>query len=422
MIKQILKNNKWLIGAFLIVYAISYYNFFNYMPFQGLSLTSILKILLTFVLISAGLSETLKFGKKNGGFSSFIQMFILLFLCSFITALLFRDQSFKYSFYGMLSFFSWFIYFYLKGTNITIIKLETYLWVFCIIYSVVFFYSVSQFPNNVFGDIIDEKTLELRGVIRLTIPGIDIWSLCLFIALSRRKENRWWMALFVLMLVFNVFRGTRTVILVTFLISFYEIIKNYKYKWVIFVATFSLLYFTPEILQIIPKDTALGKMISLSELQITDQKKGNDNIRIKMTQYYLTEFNDNPIATITGNGISFSESDYGKSIDNIANTEYYCLPDVGYVQVYIFFGIIGLLLYLLLWYKVFTRKIPERYGYAKLYILYVSLISITGDYLTTHIIFICVALYVIEKSINIQTSRILLLTLLPKLKDKNSTI
>jgi hypothetical protein len=138
-----------------------------------------------------------------------------------------------------------------------------------------------------------------------------------------------------------------------------------------------------------------------------------------MADFYLTEFNKNPITSIVGNGVSFTESSYGQQIENIADTDYFCLPDVGYVQVYIFFGLIGIVLYLLLWYKVIKLKVPDRYRYAKLYIIYIALISITGDYLTLHIIFICVALYVMEKAINLQASKVKLLKILPDLKFNN---
>lgn len=140
----------------------------------------------------------------------------------------------------------------------------------------------------------------------------------------------------------------------------------------------------------------------MSNDQVEKNKNEEDDIRIQMSTYYLTEFNNgNLLKSITGNGIPSGDSAYGKKRDYLMDAKRFFVEDVGFVQIFVWFGLIGLIVYAKLLVKAIKIPRQQNYTYGFLYIVYLFTILPTNSSLATSPIFLAIALYVLylgEKS------------------------
>jgi hypothetical protein len=90
------------------------------------------------------------------------------------------------------------------------------------------------------------------------------------------------------------------------------------------------------------------------------------------------------------------ESTFGKREKQLQENKSLYVSDVGYAQIFVWFGGWTLLLYLLLFYRVVKQKVPIKYMYAKLFLIYVLFAGITSDALLKYTIEISICLFILE--------------------------
>ena len=142
-------------------------------------------------------------------------------------------------------------------------------------------------------------------------------------------------------------------------------------------------------------DNMIVKYIQMSNEQL-ENNKDEEDIRVQMAIYYMTEFNKgNILKSITGNGIPSGDSTYGKKRDYLMDTKLFFVEDVGFVQIFVWFGLIGLFMYAKLLVKAIKIPRKQNYTYGFLYVVYLFAILPTNCSLTTQPIFLAIALYVL---------------------------
>jgi hypothetical protein len=164
---------------------------------------------------------------------------------------------------------------------------------------------------------------------------------------------------------------TRTVIAASFVFSALYILRktsNIKKILAIAVLIGSLfLIFQTKTFDILLKETQ-------SETVDID-----NNIRVLSADYYLNYFSPDTFSRIFGNGVPYSESSYGIFCRHIEERFGYYVTDIGYVGLYVRFGFIAVLAFLILIYRTIKIKVPDEYLYCKYFLYYLFAVSLIID-------------------------------------------
>jgi hypothetical protein len=127
---------------------------------------------------------------------------------------------------------------------------------------------------------------------------------------------------------------------------------------------------------------------------------GEEYIRIQAARYYLTDFFKSPVAYITGNGMYFTRSSYGRLISLNALVYKYNLGDIGIIGDYAMYGLFFVLGVLIICIKAIRIRMKHEHFYVK-YIFIAVIISLPtsggfGD--ADFVCFIACILYLIDVS------------------------
>ena len=366
-------KNKNLIFAFLLILtavSLNYY-FATFLP--GVFKAFRFGLLGIVVLIGIAVSFI-----KGKGFIVPIQLLTLAMLLSILVSYLTRGQSIPLGFLATIPFLLWPIFFLLLKIKVPIEMVEKVVICFGLTYIVCYFYQFAN-PYNVMFNLgmVEDEFRESRGIIRIIFPGAGvIW---LFTAMATTKftseNNRhkiFWSIILILGIILPFMQATRTYIAPTILIYGYHFAKTLSLskKVVIgFVLVTTALFIG---------DLEIPVIEGILEQQEQQTDDGTKDIRYIAATYFLTEFSPSPINKILGNGIGHERSDYGQLMKQLAQKGLF-IPDIGILGIYAWFGIIPIIAWAMIGYKVYTYKIPEKYIYLKYYFFYVYFGAITGS-------------------------------------------
>lgn len=259
------------------------------------------------------------------------------------------------------------------------------------------------FPNHIFGYNerlfeLSEMTRETRGTIRFSIPGHDLLACFIFYLINQKSNLKQNLPIIIVLFLFFILRGTRLPLFVTLLICITYLVMHTKYKFIILI--FSIILIIPiatSTFNTILKSNSNNILIKY--IQITNKQlfeSDEEDIRIRMAKYYLTEFNDSPLQIILGNGVPGDGTTYDKQIKRNMNFHSFFLSDIGYIQIFIYYGLIGICIYFILLYKALSTDIVPQYEFAKLFVIFYFLSSLTGAYILSNALYMSLALYLIE--------------------------
>ena len=240
------------------------------------------------------------------------------------------------------------------------------------------FFFLFQFTHNgvVYFGYQEEFILD-RGVIRINFPGGGVFFLSCFIVLNRITSNLKykfvWLSYAIVGIVIIVLQVTRQSIAVMLGIYLVHFLRNAKLPLRIVTACL----FVVGGYLFINSDNSISK--GLAEQQKSDVSAGGDYIRVVAGTYFLTQFTPNAVSKILGNGVSNENSKYGKVIKSLEYNYYYFITDFGLIEVYILFGIIAIIGYLLIFILSFTIPVPPSYYYLKYYLWMIMATSMTSD-------------------------------------------
>ena len=343
---------------------------------------------------------------KRIGFVLPVQLICLSMLVSVVMAKIFWGQSLMDSIIVTVPLMLWIFFFYLLRIQISIKIVEEIILVYGVIYILLYFYQITHSQTAFFGerDILTED----RGVVRIILGGGGIFFLSSFMALNKfttQKPGRWfWISLSILGILIPILTATKQLIGGVLIIYLFHFIKDQSFfrKLVIIASFIGMLLYVSH------SDNELVK--GIIESQENSFKEGKDYIRIRSGVYFLTEFSPNNINMVLGNGVPYEGiSDYGKFVEILKKKVFY-MSDVGIISVYIMFGILAIIAYILIWINSFTFSLPNEYYYLKYYLWFLLITSLTSynvysyNYLvsTVFVLYIYQTIYIEQIGMNVR--------------------
>lgn len=333
-------------------------------------------------------------------FFKIIKYIVISVFVSFFSTYLFWGQGFLLTFRVVYPCFYLMVFFYLYKKDHPVQLIEKYVIFFGILYSIIWLYAV-LFDMSLVMERLDDNYDDSRGMVRFRLAGGCMLYLAYFICLNKYKYERKYkyLALMVLFFAMMFFQLTRQLIVISLLVTILYIFAN-KIKWLLLIVGVSLFLFK-SIQTIDPNKISyepLRAMVVLSIQQAEENESGEENIRITAYKYFFSDFSPNIITNLFGNSFPHSESHYGRVEEKLKSQGLF-LSDVGYAEIYVTLGIIGLVLYILLFIICSFAKLPSELLYAKLYMIFMALYTIASNYYTMidGQITIAICVYIIMK-------------------------
>ena len=302
------------------------------------------------------------------------------------------------------------VYFILQKYKISTQTLVKAIIIIYILYVICYLIGLCTLPTPLFG-YSKESTIEdlanslaQRGVIRLGVPGGDFVILIIFLILTRYKNKKLFYLLLIPVAITLLMRGTRTPFFATIIIAFIYYLWQIKHKWIIIFIGIIMFICSGPIYQMMlnsDSDNAVIKYVQMTSHQVKRSNEKEEDIRIEMARYMLfTEFNKNNILRILfGNGVPGYNGNYAKVIERLGDKRDYYPVDTAFTTIYVYFGIIGLILYAQLLWIVIRTKVTSEGSFAKLYIFYLYLISPANSALIfSGALTLGIALYIIQQN------------------------
>ena len=341
---------------------------------------------------------------KSKFLDSSISRLLLLAVFSAFTALVFWGQTPYYSVRAISSMMLPLAVFYiLKKYNVSIREMMFAVVIVCIMHGIFQIIGMLTFPDVLFGNAGKEAIersmgdMEKRGVLRLAVPGADFVPLTMFIVMVVAKKQKKLYLFLIPLTIVLLMRGTRTPFFITVLVCFCYYVQSLRRKWIavafliLSYLSFSALY---ESLLNSTADNVLVNYVQMSEQQLNNDE---EDIRVQMSNFYLFDFNDgNILKVIFGNGIP-SKSEYGNIITYMAENYSYYVVDVGFVEIFVYFGILGLVVYFSLLRNVINANVIDSCVFAKLGFYYFFIILPTNSMLLSNPLPVALIAYVIYR-------------------------
>lgn len=374
--------------------------FFQFYLYTGINAT-ILKLLsfVTVPLVALYCYKTFTQYNKNEFFRIMKAIVVITFI-SILSAWLFKGQSIVLGYRAIAVQFSLLFFFYLYKRKPSIKSIENFSLFLGLLYCILWLYATSRFPTITFGISDENEMVEdlSRGMIRINFTGRISLIFAYFIALNKAytMKKKIYIILSVVFFIFIVMQVTRQLILWSALVTIVYIFQKSKKLMIVGAITFLTLYFVGSNIKL-QQDSVIGSMIELTQQQINDNSNGDENIRISEYRYFFTEWPSNILTRLIGNGYPHADSAYGNYYSNLQQKQRYFLSDVGYAQMYVVTGLIGLMLYICLFIKCLFRRMPEDLAYTKMFMLFLLPANIAANWYakTDCQISMCIAVYLI---------------------------
>ncbi len=339
-----------------------------------------------------------------------VSKLLLLFLFSLFWAFILWGQMPWESLITMASaggVFPLIIYFIFQKYKFTVTTLVKFIIIIYTIYVVCLLIGLATLPTPVFGytaNAIENMTdsMEQRGVIRLGVPGPDFVVLVIFLVLTRFREKKVYYLLLIPLVITLLMRGTRTPFFATVLIGLLYYLWQIKHKWIAMIVCVLLYIGSIPLYQTLlnsDSNNAVVKYVQMTSNQIERSKYKEEDIRIEMAKYMFTKFDEGKFFRIIfGNGYPGYNGKYANVITQLGEKRSYYPVDTAFTTIYVYFGIIGLVLYAYLFIIIVRTKVTKEGIFAKLYVFYLFLLTPTNCSLVTATTTLAIALYIINKT------------------------
>lgn len=374
----------------LIGIVLLWYVFFGYV---GLSSYSKIFDIISYLIFLYLLIYTSKeiFKKQNS-----LPMLILLstFISMSMTIVVWGESLFG-AFRAFHSYYLMMVFFLLCKLQAKEKDVEKALILLALLYVLCWLIQIWNVPDLVFGsdrgsDITDT---EQRGFYRFYIPTkehMPILTLFMY-ELYRRTKKKICLLLCLICFVIVILHVARQMMFWTFLSLILLLLYHNRKHWAkIIVGAFVVYGLALFLIDNIPT------LNLLFEQTTTQVDNADDDIRLKCIDFYWHESISNPLTFLFGNGIGTDGTLY--QFTKKAMAKGYYESDIGYFALLFDFGILGLLLYVLMFVKILRFKVEEKYIYLKLYLFYIYGSYTFAHSLTTNIFFNMCAIYILYMS------------------------
>ncbi len=307
-------------------------------------------------------------GVKFYAFDKLVIFYILCMIMSSIMAKVYWNQSFSSSLKSYSFFYIYFLYILLIIFKVSTARIERLIVLFFFISLLVFLVDYITFPNPLFS----WRNEERRNGVTIFFYGQGFCFLGAFYFLNKYfQENKIKQILLFSFSSFCLFFLTQSrLILIGLVLGFFLILlsSNFKKKYLVGIFVLiagSILYTTATVFNGI-------KDASKDEAQYY-----KENIRLEAQNYFLTELQGGTPTMIFGNGIPANNSKLGIETDT-ANTFGYWAADVGLTGIFNYFGLVGVITLLLIFFYVFKLKNTKDSSYLKAYCMVLLSTAFTG--------------------------------------------
>jgi hypothetical protein len=340
----------------------------------AIDINSSFRYLITAVIMTGVLISIPFIFIADKGLTPAIQLMCITILFSFYMAKISWGQSYMESLKTTYPYFLWFTYFGLLHFKYPLKKIENIIVIYGIIYILLFTFQFLNPGTVYFG--YKKVFSQDRGITRIDFPGGGVFYLTIFIALTRFREytkyKTFWLGIIVVGLIVVILQVTRQNIAAVILVYVFHFMRNQPLYKKFLVALLSI----SAILVVLSSDNPIVDGI----INIKDRRNqlSDNNARIQTADYYLNRYSPYTYNMFLGNGVPYtSKSDYGMFEENLNKKGYY-FDDVGLISIFVMFGPLAVLAYLILFVKSFRLKIPKEYVYLKYYVFYLLMSCLTS--------------------------------------------
>jgi hypothetical protein len=303
-----------------------------------------------------------------------------------------HGQDFLLSIWVLNSMYFYLFYFFLHSIRMRPDELEKLIGYMGILFITFFLMQYVLYPRMIFG----ARAQEMRGTIRIFLPGTSFAGLMFYFFLQRTftTNQKISIAYCLLFLAIPVLQGTRSSILTTVLGALIYIVFSKRVKSKILV--FILMFFGAVLVYFIFQDI-INNLIEVSQSQAAQDE---DDIRVRSAKFFLFDFYTSPLNYLIGNGESHMMSAYGMKIWFYKSNYGFYQNDLGILGEYVRFGVLYIVCVFLIFRKLFTMKIAPRYDYFKYWAVILILDELMGGAFSkpTSIVIIASALYIYDIS------------------------
>lgn len=377
----------------LILYPLMALRFWSYVGFNRQIVTALLLIsVIGLFTLSYRYLIVPIFSYRS--FYGITRLYLLNVFLSILMSLFIWGQNPLYSVVISLPFFSVFYFFLLTKWSASIRFTENVIVLYAFLFIVMWSIGMYNAPDEIFHTNDYEEINDNRGLFRIRLDGLSFVIFSFFMMLNRFMKSRrlLWLVMTLIFLGGIILQLSRQAIIISILISIFYIASNYIKQ---FVVTIVLILLIAPFAYKATQDTFLMDMYELSEDQLYEQRRGNEDIRVTEYKYFFTEFNKSVLGVFFGNGNAHSYSDYGKFIVRLANQKGLFPSDVGYAHVFVTFGLMGGLIFFFYVKRGLSANIPTSHTYLKLFMVYIILSNIASSYYMKEILPFIMCVYLI---------------------------
>lgn len=325
-------------------------------------------------------------------FDRVLKFFVFGVVLSFIPAMIFHDQPLVYSYGVSRGFFYVMLYFYFHKKQFRLKMLEDISIYTSVLFQMVYWFELKFLKNNpIFGT---EWTEAKTTVSRIMIDGRHLFMLSFYILLVRftGKTKPIFVALFSISFLTVILLQTRQLLLPACLVLVFHfrtrIIKSFIPSMFLIGVLGVGAYFSSDL---------IDKLINKSVTQSQSAEVIGD--RQQSYIYYLTTPSTNWATRIFGEGFPAPDTNYGQQFFTWRQNTGMSPGDIGPVGWVFYYGYIWLICLIIMVYRGFKIKVPEKLVYTKYYMFTVLLTLPMGEaqfVQTSSLLALMITFYVID--------------------------
>lgn len=288
---------------------------------------------------------------------SFVSFFIFSMIISSFMALVYWDQSLMTSFTGYKFFYIYFLYFIFVIFEVSPARVERIIMLFFFTTLVIFFIGYVTFPDPLFS----YRSEERRNGITIFFYGHGFTFLGAFYFLGKFFEGKkiihfvfFVLAAYCLFLLTQSRMNLLALAGGFFLMLLFSDLKK-KYLFAVLIIIAGAIFYT-----------TAGVFDGIKEASRDQTQFYKEDIRVLAYNYFLTDFQGGVPTMIFGNGfpVAGSKLEFESIRGNLMG---FWTADVGLLGIYSYFGLLGVIAWLLFFYAAFKVKNTPNTIYLKAY-------------------------------------------------------
>jgi hypothetical protein len=345
----------------------------------------------------------INFGKYSSNvFSAPMLMLISAILISAFSSRLLWSQNILDSFIAILPSLSYSLFFLLIIFKMPVQDIEKIIIFSGVLYILLYLFTYISYHIPTFSYGRADFGAD-RGFRRILLNGLGYLLVFSFYSLNQyfNKHKLWWLIIYFITLILIIMTLTRMIIVSSFILSTLYVLRKSNFFYKIIALTFIVCF-----VYLISKTNVSQTLFEQTKSHTENLK---DYIRVRSADFYLHDFSPNIIAKVFGNGQPGGGSNYAFYLLYIERSYGFYLSDLGYVGLYVKFGLLAVLAYLILIYRTIKISVPDEYLYCKYSLYMLFIISTMGDALYTSpsipvnllLIYVLVTRDLSQKNINV---------------------